>query len=66
MERTAQATGVNRAILWKIKIEEDIRNWSYKPGDQVYFVKKKAGPENFSWLVRQVILDIYLEKDEVP
>lgn len=62
LERTSEATGFSRAIVNRIKTQDDVDNWKYDDGDAVSTPRDSSIPENFSSLVRHAVRSVILEK----
>lgn len=62
LDRTAEATGFSRAIIAKIKTEEDIENWKYEDGEPIKYRTESQVPDNFIALVRYAVREVILEK----
>ena len=65
-ERSTAATRVNRSIISKIHIIEDVLKWKNKPDLPVATRKEPLIPKKFSIIVRQVVREIYLEHKQLP
>ncbi len=66
VERTAAATGASKIIVARIKTDEDVQNWLFDSGESLKTKKKGEVTEKHSALVRHVVRDIYLDKNEIP
>ena len=66
LDRTAAATGVSRAMISRMRTEEDVQNWLIQSGDNVRVSQEIQVPEGFAIIVRKVIRDLFIEKKVVP
>ena len=65
IERTAEATVVNKNIIAKIQSIEDVLNRKKQPGIPVPNPNDPVIPKNFSSIIRQSVRETYFERERV-
>lgn len=66
VQRTADATGVHRDTVSKVKNKESVENWKFKEGAKLIYNTGMKVPDNYEALVRTIVRDLFLKKERVP